>query len=442
MYSSPSSPPLSQLLDKRHDLIPGGAHTYSKGDDQFPEITPKMVIRGNGALVWGSDGKEYLDWCMGLRSVILGHVHASVNDAVVRQMEEGTNFGRPHPIEFALADRLTALLPGVEMVKFTKNGSTSTTAATKLARAYTGKKIIACCADHPFFSYDDWFIGTTACDAGIPEDIKALTKTFRYNDFATLEKIFTDHPADVACVIMEAVTIEEPKPDFLEGVQELCRQHGAVFIVDEMITGFRWHLLGASPQFRLSPDLVTYGKGIANGYSVSVLGGKKEIMKLGGLRHDAPRVFLVSTTHGAETVSLAAALATIDFMEANHVAEHLWEMGEKLKTGLLASITKHRMEPFVSVVGFAPNLSLVCRDAAGNVSQLMKTVLLQEVVKRGILFQGYFAISFSHGEAEIARTIQSFDETFGELHRMLNAGSDLKQELVGEPCKPVFRKYN
>ncbi|MEK7116318.1 MAG: aminotransferase class III-fold pyridoxal phosphate-dependent enzyme, partial [Patescibacteria group bacterium] len=237
-----------ELIARRHELIPGGAHTYSKGDDQFPEVAPKAILRGKGAYVWGSDGKKYLDWCMGLRSVTLGHCHPEINRAVKKQMGQGTNFGRPHPIEYELADLLISTLPNVEMVKFAKNGSTVTTAATKLARAYTGRDLIVACADHPFFSYDDWFIGTTACDAGIPDEIKGLTKTFRYNDLASLEKIFAEHPADVACVIMEVITTEEPKAGFLEGVQALCRKYGAVFILDEMITGFRWDLRGAAPK--------------------------------------------------------------------------------------------------------------------------------------------------------------------------------------------------
>ena len=201
---------LKQLIRKRHTLIPGGAHTYSKGDDQFPEIAPKAILKGKGAYVWADDGKKYLDWCMGLRSVSLGHAYEPVNAAVRKQIALGTNFGRPATVEFELADLFVKTLPNADMVKFAKNGSTVTTAAVKLARAHTGRKYIAVC-NQPFFSYDDWFIGTTAADAGIPDEIKQLTAKFNYNDIATLEKIFTDHPNEVACVILEAVAGEEPK---------------------------------------------------------------------------------------------------------------------------------------------------------------------------------------------------------------------------------------
>ncbi len=388
-----------ELISRRHNLIPGGAHTYSKGDDQFPANAPKVILKGKGAYVWGDDGKKYLDWCMGLRSVSLGHCYSVVDKAVLRQMKEGTNFGRPHISELKLADLLVKALINTEMVKFAKNGSTATSAATKLARAYTGRKYIAICSSHPFFSYDDWFIGTTVCDSGIPEEIKKLTLTFKYNDIKSLEDLFKQYPKEIACVIMEAVTVEEPKDNFLIKAQNLIKKEGSVFILDEMITGFRFHLQGAQKIYNLKPDLATYGKGIANGYSLTVLAGRKEIMKLGGLYHKKERVFLISTTHGAETIALSAAMATIKEMKQKKVQAHFWKMGRKLKQGLVELIKKYSLERSVEVVGFAPNLSMNFKNQLGVISLELKTIFLQEVTKRGILFQGYFAISYSHKEA-------------------------------------------
>jgi glutamate-1-semialdehyde 2,1-aminomutase len=432
---------LQKLIDNRHALIPGAAHTYSKGDDQFPANAPAAILRGKGAYVWGSDGKKYLDWCMGLRSVSLGHVRDEVNAAVREQMKEGTNFGRPHPIEYAFADRLISLIPHIDMVKFGKNGSTVNTAATKLARAYTGRKLIVSCADHAFFSYDDWFIGTTAADAGIPQEIKNLTKTFRYNDLASLENLFKEYPDDIACVIMEVVTTVEPAPGFLKGVEKLCKKYGAVLILDEMITGFRWGLKGAAAYYGIKPDLVTYGKGIANGYSLSVLAGKRKIMDIGGIKGNKPRVFLISTTHGAETISLAAALATIEVMEKEKVADKFWKQGNILKKGLEAAIQRHALKGMISVIGFAPNLGMTFTDADGKASPVLRTLFLQEVTKRGILFQGYFAISASHGDREIKHTIQVWDEALKEMRRMIDSGKPEKF-LKGPVVKPVFRKFN
>lgn len=432
---------MNKLIKKRHDLIPGGAHTYSKGDDQFPANAPKVILRGEGAYVWGDDDKKYLDWCMGLRSVILGHCSPRVNQAVMKQMKEGTNFGRPHISEYQLADLLIKTLPSTQMVKFAKNGSTVTTAAVKLARAYTGRKYVAFCKDHPFFSYDDWFIGTTVCDSGIPEEIKKLSLSFYYNDIESLKTLFRKYPKQIACVIMEVVTTVEPKDNFLKKVQALCRKNGAVFILDEMITGFRWGIKGAQVHYGLKPDLTTYGKGIANGYSVAVLVGRQDIMGLGGLYHKKPRVFLISTTHGAETIGLAAAMAAIEEMKKKRVSEHFWKMGGVLKNGLEKLIKKHDLQEYIEVLGFAPNLSMNFKESSGNSSPVLKTIFLQELIKRGILFQGYFAISYSHKDREINKTLGVFDDAMLIYKKVLKSG-DFEKYLLGPAVRPVFRKYN
>lgn len=431
----------SNLIKKRHDLIPGGAHTYSKGDDQFPANAPKVILRGKGAYVWGDDGKKYLDWCMGLRSVSLGHCYPVVNRAVTRQIQDGTNFGRPHISEYQLADLLIKTLPSAQMVKFAKNGSTVTTAAVKLARAYTGRKYVAFCKDHPFFSYDDWFIGTTVCDSGIPEEIKKLSLAFNYNDTGSLETLFKKYPRQIACIIMEVVTTIEPKDNFLKKVQTLCRKNGAIFILDEMITGFRWGIKGAQVHYGLKPDLTTYGKGIANGYSVAVLAGRRDIMELGGLHHKKPRVFLISTTHGAETTGLTAAMTAIEEMNKKRVADHFWEMGGVLKSGLEKLIKKHDLQKYVEILGFAPNLSMNFKDVNGNASPVLKTIFLQELTKKRILFQGYFAISYSHKRQEINKTLNAFDGAMNIYKKVLMNGN-FEKYLLGPAVKPVFRKYN
>lgn len=432
---------IKKLVARRNDLIPGGAHTYSKGDDQFPSVAPKAAIKGKGAYVWCDDSKKYLDWCMGLRSVTLGHVYPAVNKAVKDAMTQGTNFGRPHILEFVLADKLIRLLPHVEMVKFGKNGSTVTTAATKLARAFTGRKYIAVCKSHPFFSYDDWFIGTTPCDAGIPEEIKSLTLTFTYNDIASLEKIFAEHKNEIACVIMEVVTVEEPKDNFLQKVEKITKSNGALFIVDEMVTGFRFDMLGAAKLYGLKPDLVTYGKGIANGYSLAVLGGRRDIMERGGIYHKHERVFLISTTHGAETTALAAAIAAIDEMKKKRVQAHFWKIGRLIKAGMEKLIAKHGLKDYVEMVGLPPNLLMSYKDKDGAPSLLLRTIFLQEAIKRGLLFQGAFPVSFSHKEAEVKKTLKIMDEVLSVYKKVLNS-KDPKEYLVGEAVKPVFRKYN
>ena len=298
------------LSERAHAVIPGGSHTYAKGDDQFPEGSPSVLVRGEGCRVWDEAGNEFIEYGMGLRSVSLGHAEPRIVEAVSRQLRLGVNYTRPSRIEIECAEMLAELV-GADMVKFCKDGSTATTAAVKLARAHTGREIVAFCQDHPFFSYDDWFIGATEMDAGVPAAIKELSAPFRYNDLASVEALFSRFAGSVACVILEAERSDPPVDGFLPGVQALCAENGALFVLDEMLTGFRWHLGGAQAYYDLAPDLSTFGKAMANGFSVSALVGRREIMERGGLHHDGERVFLLSTTHGAETHALAAALETM-----------------------------------------------------------------------------------------------------------------------------------
>src|SRR6185436_16445321 len=251
------------------------------------------------------DGREFIEYGMGLRSVTLGHAHPAVVEAAAAAMRLGTNFTRPSPLEADCAERLLGLVPGADMAKFCKNGSDATTAALKLARAWTGRDLVAICRDQPFFSTDDWFIGSTTMPAGIPQSVRDQTVGFRYNDLESVDALFARYPGQIACLVLEPAAAQEPGAGFLEGLRDRCRAAGALLVFDEMITGFRWHLGGAQTLYGVTPDLSTFGKALANGFALSALVGRRDVMERGGLRHDAERVFLLSTTHGAETHALA-----------------------------------------------------------------------------------------------------------------------------------------
>ncbi len=320
-----------KLQKEFNRLIPGGAHTYAKGDDQFPESMPVYIDRGQGCHTWDVDGNEYIEYAMGLRSVTLGHNFGPVVSAACKQMLKGTNFGRPGKIELECAETFLEMFENAEMVKFSKNGSDATNGALKIARAYTGRDMVGICAEHPFFSVDDWFICTTPMNAGIPGIMQNLVATFSYNDLESVEKMFSENPGKIACIIMEPEKYDPPKDDFLNKTKEICHKNGALFVLDEMITGFRWHNGGAQKVHNIDPDLSTFGKAMGNGFSISALAGKREFMDLGGIYHKKERVFLMSTTHGAETHALAASIATMKFYQNNDVTGFLNQQGLALK---------------------------------------------------------------------------------------------------------------
>ena len=428
-----------ELQRQSHELIPGGAHTYAKGDDQFPELAPGFIVRGKGCHVWDVDGNEYIEYGMGCRAVALGHAYGPVVEAAKRELSKGSNFTRPSPIEVQCARQLLKMIGGAEMAKFVKDGSSATTAAVKLARAVTGRDMFAICADHPFFATNDWFIGTTALDAGIPSATKNLTLKFRYNDIESIRALFDKYPNQIAGLILEPAKYEEPTDNFLHEAHRLCRQNGAIFVLDEMITGFRWNNGGAQKEYGIVPDLSTFGKALANGFSVSALVGKKELMELGGILHDKERVFLLSTTHGAETHSLAAAIATMQTYEEQPVIETLYRQGDRLAKGLNTVIARHDLQSSVQIIGRPCNLVFTTLDGEGKHSQAFRSLLLQELIKRGILGPS-LVVSYSHTDDDVDRTVQAFDEALSVYSKALNFG--VESYLVGQASRSVYRKFN
>ena len=421
-----------------HRLIPGGAHTYAKGDDQYPEHAPLFIARGQGCHTWDVDGNEFIEYGMGLRAVTLGHAFEPVVQAAYRQMQLGTNFTRPAALEVDLSEAMLDVIDGADMIKFAKNGSDVTTAAVKLARAYTGRELIAIC-DQPFFSTDDWFIGTTELDAGIPRVVKELTVKFRYNDLESLRGLFDEFPNQIACVVMEAEAGIPPLKGYLGLVKELCEQRGAVLIFDEMITGFRWHLGGAQKFHDVVPHLSTFGKAMGNGFAISALVGKREIMRLGGLDHDQPRVFLLSTTHGAETHALAASLETVRVYREQDVIHFLWKQGERLRALVNQSVAENRLAGFFEITGRPCNLVFATFDQDGKRSQAFRTLFMQELIRRGVLAPS-FVVSFSHTDADIDRTAEAVYAAHVVYRKALDEGID--KYLEGRPVKPVNRRFN
>ncbi|MBK7666212.1 MAG: glutamate-1-semialdehyde 2,1-aminomutase [Sphingobacteriaceae bacterium] len=426
-----------------HELIPAGGHTYSKGDDQFPEIAPGLMAKAKGAYCWDADGNKFLDYGMGLRSVAIGHANDEINEAVCKQISLGTNYTRPSVLELNLAEILVDLLPSVDMVKFAKNGSDVTSAAIRLARAYTGKKYIAVCAEHPFYSFNDWFIGSTACNSGIPDEVSSLTVKFNYNNIQSVEDLFAKYPNQIAAFILKPVKNVAPEmfgdKNFLQKLKELCDKNGALLILDEMISGFRFDLKGAQNIYNVEPHLSTFGKATANGFSFAFIGGKREIMELGGIHHNKPRVFLLSGTHGAESTGLMAAIKNIEIFKRDNVVKHHWDYGKKFKDGMNAIAKQKGIDKQFAITGFDCSPTIEARNLKGEIDLALLTLFSQEMIRNNVLIP-WIAFSQSHSDLELDITLDAAEKALGIYKNALEDG--VEKFLVGTAVKPVFRKFN
>ena len=452
----------SSYQDRLLRAIPGGAHTYSRGYDQYPKNAPQILSRGKGVYIYTPEDEEFLDYGMALRAVNIGYAEDQIDRAAIKQIGFGNNLTRPSMVELEAAELLVDLIDSVEMVKFTKNGSTAVTAAVKLARAFTGRDIVVRCQDHPFFSFDDWFISSTPITRGIPQETIKYTKSFIYNDINSLRQVIDENNGQIACLVMEPATsvcpanregdktccdagfcesvLKKIDGNFLQQVQKICNDNGIVFILDEMITGFRWHLKGAQHVYGIKPDLSTFGKAMANGYSVSCVAGKREIMELGSIeKKGEERVFLLSTTHGAEMNSLGAFIETVDFIQQNDTINHLWSYGEKLSEGINKIASRYEISDHFKVIGPSCSPTFQTLDITGKPSYSLRTLFMQEMVKSGVLMP-WLALSHHHRKGELLKTLHAVDKSLSVYKKALE--SDVINFLEGPEIKPVFRKHN
>ncbi|MDM7980530.1 MAG: glutamate-1-semialdehyde 2,1-aminomutase [Rhizobium sp.] len=449
------------LRQRLHALIPGGAHTYSRGDDQFPSAAPALLERGKGAYVWDADGRKYLDYGMALRSVTLGYADERVNAAAIAEIEKGVGLTRASMTELQAAERLHDLVRSAEMIKFAKNGSNVTTAAAKIARAYTGRRYICVPRQHPFFSFDDWFIGTTPIKRGVLNEHAETTLVFDFNDIASLQALFDQHGSNIAGVMLEPATHITPCGDcpgtakwpakdcancvmgcrnFLHEVRDLAHRHGALFILDEMITGFRWHTRGAQYFFGVEPDLATFGKAMANGFALAAVVGKREFMEVGATNKPGmERTFLLSSTHGGEMSALGAFLEASRICEQEDVPSHLWGYGTSLRDGMNDLAKRKGIDAHFRAEGPGVALNYVAMDASGMPSPGMRTIFAQEMLRHGVLIP-WISVSQAHGKAELDMTLTACDKALDIYSRALEDGVAL--HLEGEAVKPVFRTFN
>jgi glutamate-1-semialdehyde 2,1-aminomutase len=418
------------LYRRAQRLIPGATQTLAKGAGQYVRgVAPKFIQRARGAHVWDVDGNQYLDFTMGVGPVVLGYGAPPVDAAIRAQLDDGITFSQPHPLEVEVAERVAALVPGAEAVRFGKNGCDVTTAAVRVARAFTGRQKVLCCGYH---GWHDWYISVTDRGRGVPAAVAELTHTIAYNDLSSVEDALDD---DTACVILEPVTFEEPRPGFLAGLKKLCEARGALLIFDEMWTGFRLALGGAQERFGVTADLACFSKAIANGMPLSALTGRADVMKL--FEKD---VFFFST-FGGEALSLAAAAATMRELEVRHVPEQLDRLGGTLRDGYNALVAELGIE-FTKCVGFGCR-SLVTFSpvgvAAGADPLVMKSFVQQELVRHGVLWTGFHNMCAAHDASDVAYLLGAYRTILVQLRGALVEGR-LAGALRGEAVEPVFRR--
>ncbi|MEI8083745.1 MAG: aminotransferase class III-fold pyridoxal phosphate-dependent enzyme, partial [Actinomycetes bacterium] len=390
----------TEWLARAEQVIPLASQTFSKSRTQLPVgAAPLFAARAKGSKLWDIDGNEYIDLTSALACVTLGYAHPVVDEAIKRQLVDGITLSLPHQLECEVAERIVAAVPSAEMVRFAKNGSDATSGAVRLARAHTGRDHVAVCGYH---GWHDWYIGSTTRNDGVPRAVRELTHRFNYNNLESLAALFDAHPDQFAAVVMEPMNVEFPKPGFLEGVADLCRQHGTLLVFDETITGFRFSRGGAQTLFGIEPDLSTFGKGLANGMPLSAVVGGRALML--GMEE-----IFYSGTFGGETLSLAAAVAVLDFLEAEPVIETLNERGSILQGAVRSLIVQTGCSDFLALGGHPSWQILGWREGPEIDTWGLKTLFMQEMFRNGVFTIGSHNLSYAHSIADIDAVIAVYE---------------------------------
>ena len=418
-----------EWLARAEAVIPLGSQTFSKSRTALPVgAAPLFIERGAGSRVWDVDGNEYVDFMNALLAVSLGYGDPDVDVAVRDQLERGVTFSLPHPIETEVAEMIVDLVPCAELVRFGKNGSDATSGAVRIARAYTKRERVAVCGYH---GWQDWYIGSTSRDLGVPAATRALTHRFGYNDAPSLAALFQEHPGEFAAVILEPMNTTWPADGFLEEVQAITKQHGALLIFDETITGFRYAMGGAQELFGVIPDLATFGKGIANGFPLAIVAGRREYMRL------MEDVFF-SFTFGGETLSLTAAKAVMEKMRREPVLATIHRRGQAILDGVAARIREHGVDGLCRVSGHPAWSFFHIADGVRYTGLDLKTLYLQEMFERGILTLGTHNVSYAHSDDDVARLLAAYDDILPMVRETV-AREDLLDRLHCEPLRPLFQ---
>jgi glutamate-1-semialdehyde aminotransferase len=417
------------LLERAKQCIPVQAQTFSKAPYYFVQgVYPVYVEQGKGSRIWDADGNQFIDYILGLGPLVLGYCHPVIDAAIMSQLKKGITFSLSHTLEVELSELLCEVIPCAEMVRFLKTGSDACSAAVRVARAYTGREKIAYCGYH---GWHDWYAVTTDLKQGIPPAFAEYMHPFIYNDIDSLKAVFEAHPGEIAAVSLEPIMLDPPEENFLDQVKDLAHKNGALLIFDEIITGFRYAVGGAQERYGVTPDLAVIGKAMGNGMPISAVVGKREIMSI------LERIF-VSTTFGGEALSLAASIATIRYMQENPVIDQLWQRGSALQSGFNA--LANRLGVDAVCTGESPRMKIEVRDKTGVDSAVVKSLFMQETVRRGILFHPGIVYPMAvHSEEDIDKTLQACEAGLQLVGEALASGT-VEKQLQGQPASAVFAR--
>lgn len=417
------------LLEREKKVSPLAAQTFSKSYRYFCSgVAPSYMDHGEGCYIVDVDGNRFIDYMCALGPITVGYNIPEINDAVISQVKRFSSGSLQSELEVNLAEKICEIIPCAEMVRFVKNGGDATTSAIRLARAFTGRDTVLMSGYH---GMHDWSIGASENHKGVPEAVRKLTISFRYNDLADLEEKLKEHK--VAAVILEPIQSNGPEKGYLESVKRLTHKYGAVLIFDEVVSGFRYALGGASELYHVTPDLAAFGKGMANGYAISAVAGKKELLE------QIEQGVFVSTTFGGDSVPMAAALATIKILEQPGFYQNLTKVGEKQLNGLAGLIEKYKLEDVMAVSGMPAHAGLSF-EGHGSLNYLdIQSIFSQTMVQNGILIFALWNLSGSHTEKEATKFLGAAEEAFALIRKAVDNDS-LDGILVGGKVDPVFKR--
>ena len=397
---SPKISSSDEFKQRANKVVPHQTGTFSRSASHFVEgVYPSYIESANGSHFTDVDGNEFIDYLCGLGPITLGYNYKSVNDAIIQQLKKGILFSLPHRIEVEASELFCQTIPYADKVKFEKTGSNAVTGAVRAARAITNRDIIAYCGGGGV--WHDWQAVMVSRDRGVPKFNAELIKIFEYNDVEGLEQIFEDYPNKIAAIVMEPTSFVKPKKEFLQKVRKIADSNGALLILDEVITGFRFDLQGGQKFFNVKGDLTCFGKGMGNGLPISAISGPDEFMNI----FDE---LWVSSTNNSESLSLAGTVAVINEMKEKDTISKCWKIGEKIFNGWNKITKENNLNSIIS--GYPVRMDMQCFDSKNNSSPVLKALILQEMVKNGVFISpSWIAISYSHTNEDIQKTLDILD---------------------------------